>query len=207
MVLKSRLVIRRLGLAEYAPTLEAMQRFTAARGSDTPDEIWLLQHGPVYTYGVAGRGEHLPPTDVGTPVVKVDRGGQVTWHGPGQVVAYTLIDLRRLGITVRTLVQRLEQGVLDLLEEYGVAGEHRPGAPGVYVEGAKIAALGLRIRNGCSYHGLSVNVDCDLAPFEAIDPCGYPGLRVTRLRDFGVDASAEEAGERLVDHLTRVIAP
>jgi lipoyl(octanoyl) transferase len=201
------LVTRRLGLADYAATLAAMQAFTASRGPDTADEIWLLQHAPVYTYGVAGRAEHLPRSDDGTPVVRVDRGGQVTWHGPGQLVAYTLIDLRRLGITVKTLVRRLEQAVLDLLEGYGVSGARRPNAPGVYVQGAKIAALGLRIRNGCSYHGLSFNVDCDLAPFESIDPCGYAGLRVTRLRDVGVTASTQDVGERLVEHLAAALAP
>jgi len=195
--------IRRLGLVDYASTWEAMRAFTSARSRDAPDEIWLLQHPPVYTYGVAGRPEHLPRADPGIPVIKVDRGGQVTYHGPGQVVAYTLVDLRRRRLTVRSLVERLEQAVLDLLAEYGVAGARQCGAPGAYVGGAKVAALGLRIRNGCSYHGLSLNVDLDLAPFAAIDPCGYPGLAVTRTADLGIGASAERLGEQLVEHLVR----
>jgi lipoyl(octanoyl) transferase len=190
-------------LVDYASTWEAMRAFTNARSPDAPDEIWLLQHPPVYTYGVAGRPEHLPRADLGIPVIKVDRGGQVTYHGPGQVVAYTLVDLRRRRLTVRSLVERLEQAVLDLLAEYGVAGARQCGAPGAYVGGAKVAALGLRIRNGCSYHGLSLNVDLDLAPFAAIDPCGYPGLAVTRTADLGIGASAERLGEQLVEHLVR----
>jgi len=202
----SRPIVRHLGLSPYLPTLASMQAFTAARGAHAQDEIWLLQHPPTYTYGVAGRAEHLPRADAGIALVKTDRGGQVTYHGPGQVVAYTLLDLRRLGITVKGLVQRLEQAVLDLLEGYGIRGERRCGAPGVYVRGAKIAALGLRIRNGCSYHGLSLNVDMDLAPFRAIDPCGYPGLEVTRLRDLGVAEPSEQAGERLVQQLLRNLA-
>lgn len=185
------------------PTWRAMQAFTQHRSADTPDEIWLLEHPPVYTYGVAGRIEHLPATESNIPVIKVDRGGQVTYHGPGQVIAYTMVDLRRLGLTVRGLVERLEQAVLDLLGVHGVAGARSCGAPGVYVDGAKVAALGLRIRNGSSYHGLSLNVDMELAPFDAIDPCGYPGLRVTRTTDLGIAASAQQLSEQLVDHLTR----
>ena len=195
--------VRRLGLVPYLPTLDAMQAFTAARDAQTEDEIWLLQHPPTYTYGLAGRAEHLPRHSHGIALVKVDRGGQVTYHGPGQIVAYALLDLRRLGITVKGLVQRLEQAVLDLLSSYGIAGERRTGAPGVYVRGAKLAALGLRIRGGCSYHGLSLNADMDLAPFRAIDPCGYPGLEVTQLRDLGGADPAERIGERLVLHLLR----
>ena len=179
-----------------------MRAFTDSRGPDTPDELWLLEHPSVYTYGVAGRAEHLPRGDTGIPVIKTDRGGQVTYHGPGQLIAYVLIDLRRGGLTVRGLVGRLEQAVLDLLTDYDVCGERREGAPGVYVSGAKVAALGLRIRGGCSYHGLSLNVDPDLAPFAAIDPCGYPGLTVARLRDLGVVDPAERVGERLLQHLT-----
>jgi lipoyl(octanoyl) transferase len=182
-------------------TWDAMKAFTQGRTDATRDEIWLLQHPPVYTYGVAGRSQHLPRTDLDIPVIKVDRGGQVTYHGPGQVVAYTLVDLRRRRLTVRALVERLEQAVLDLLAEFGVQGERRCGAPGVYVLEAKVAALGLRIRNGCSYHGLSMNVDGDLSPFAAIDPCGFPGLAVTRTRDLGIQAGVEELGERLGAHL------
>jgi lipoyl(octanoyl) transferase len=175
-----------------------MKAFTLSRTETTPDELWVLQHPPVYTYGVAGRGEHLPRTDNGIPVVKVDRGGQITYHGPGQVVVYTLVDLRRLNLPVRELVKRLEQAVLDLLAEYGVPAQRQESAPGVYVRGEKIAALGLRVSRGCSYHGLSFNVDVDLEPFASIDPCGYPGLAVTRTADLGIDASAELLGERLV---------
>jgi len=195
-------LVRRLGLVPYLSTLESMRRFTAARGDDARDEIWLLQHPATYTTGVAGREEHLPASN-GIELVRVDRGGQVTYHGPGQLVAYTLLDLRRLGIGVKGLVQRLEQAVIDLLAGYGIEGARRAGAPGVYVRDAKLAALGLRIRNGCSYHGLSVNVDMDLAPFRSIDPCGYPGLAVTQLRDLGVAEPVENVGERLVQHLLR----
>jgi lipoyl(octanoyl) transferase len=193
-------------MVDYMPTLEAMKAFNRARTADTTDEIWVLQHPPVYTYGVAGRSEHLPRADLGVPVMKVDRGGQVTYHGPGQVVAYTLVDLRRRRLTVRSLVERLEQAVLDLLAESGVEGERRCGAPGIYVGGAKVAALGLRISNGCSYHGLSFNVDVDLTPFDAIDPCGYRGLPVTRTADLGIAGSVDELGERLAGHLVRQIA-
>ena len=198
-------IVRRLGLVDYIETWEAMKAFTRARTADTPDEVWLLQHPPVFTYGVAGRQEHLPRADLGIPVVKIDRGGQITYHGPGQVVAYTLVDLRRRRLTVKGLVERLEQAVLDLLAESGVEGERRCGAPGVYVGAAKVAALGLRISSGCSYHGLSLNVDADLAPFEAIDPCGHPGLAVTRTADLGIPGSAEELGARLGAHLVRQI--
>jgi len=195
------IAVRRLGRSGYRTICEAMRQFTDARSPQTPDELWLLEHPPVYTYGVAGRAEHLPRGDAGIPVIKSDRGGQVTYHGPGQLIAYTLVDLRRASLTVRGLVGRLEQAVLDLLQDYEVRGERREGAPGIYVSGAKVAALGLRIRGGCSYHGLSLNVDLDLAPFAAIDPCGYPGLAVTRLRDLGVAESTEGVGERLVQHL------
>jgi lipoyl(octanoyl) transferase len=201
--LASRLAIRHLGVSDYEPTFNAMRSFTDARTSDTPDEIWLLEHRPVYTYGVAGRAEHLPSVDTVIPVIKVDRGGQVTYHGPGQLVAYALIDLRRRDLTVRSLVRSLEQATLDLLAELGVRGERSAGAPGVYVAGAKVAALGLRIRNGCSYHGLSLNVNMDLTPFNAIDPCGYPGLRVTQLSDLGIHAPISHVAERLVCHLVR----
>ncbi len=199
-----RVTVRRLGTAAYAETLQAMKSFTEARNPETPDELWLLQHPPVYTYGVAGRVEHLP-SRTQVPVIKVDRGGQVTYHGPGQLVAYALIDLRRRGLTVRGLVHCLEQSAIELLAEFGMRGERTAGAPGVYVAGAKVAALGLRIRNGCSYHGLSLNVDMDLSPFEAIDPCGYPGLRVTQLRDLGVRLPIEQVGERLLSNLRQAL--
>jgi lipoyl(octanoyl) transferase len=193
------ITIRRLGLVDYLPTWEAMRTFTATRTAATPDELWLLQHRPIYTYGVAGRREHLPAADNDIAVLKVDRGGQVTYHGPGQIVLYTLLDLRRRHMTVRALVESLEQAVLDLLSHHGVHARRRAGAPGVYVGDAKIAALGLRVSRGCSYHGLSLNVDGDLEPFRAIDPCGYPGLAVTRTRDLGVNAGIEILGEALVE--------
>ncbi len=183
-----------------------MQAFTAQRGADTPDEIWLLEHPPVFTQGQAGKPEHLL-ADIGIPVVPIDRGGQVTYHGPGQVVAYLLIDLKRRGYGVRELVRRMEQALIDLLGEFGIAGERQEGAPGVYVGGAKIAALGLRVKGGCTYHGLSLNVDVDLAPFRAINPCGYPGLEVTRMRDLGVNASNDEVAERLARHLLAGLVP
>jgi lipoyl(octanoyl) transferase len=179
-----------------------MKSFTASRTADTADEIWLLEHAPVYTYGLAGRSEHLPRGDNVIPVLKVDRGGQVTYHGPGQLVAYALLDLGRRGLSVRGLVRALERAVIDLIGEFGIRATTRDGAPGVYVGDAKVAALGLRIRRGCSYHGLSLNVSMDLAPFAAIDPCGYPDLKVTRLRDLGVSEPLETLGERLISKLT-----
>jgi len=193
--------VLRLGRAEYVPTWRAMQAFTTQRGADSADELWLLEHPPVYTLGVAGRTEHLPRVANGIPVVRTDRGGQITYHGPGQVVLYLLLDLRRRGLSVRPLVRIMEQAVIDLLAAYGVAAAGRHEAPGVYVDGAKIAALGLRIRNNCCYHGLAFNVDMDLSPFHAIDPCGYSGLAVTQARDLGMADGAELLGEKLVRHL------
>lgn len=178
-----------------------MQDFTAARTADTPDEIWLLQHPPVYTLGVAGKPEHLPRADNGIPVVRSDRGGQITYHGPGQLVIYLLLDMRRRGLGVRPLVRTMEGAVIDLLAAYGTPARGRNDAPGVYVGAAKIAALGLRIRNGCCYHGLALNVDMDLSPFDAINPCGYPGLEVTQTRDLGIADSLAALGEKLVAHL------
>ncbi len=194
-------VIRRLGEVPYAPTLERMRGFTQARDNATRDELWLLEHPPVYTVGIAGKTEHWPRADNGIPVLRIDRGGQITYHGPGQLVAYLLLDLRRRGLSVRPLVRRMEQAVIDVLAGYGIAAHGRPEAPGVYVGNAKIAALGLRVRNGCCYHGLALNVDADLAPFHAINPCGYPGLEVTRTADLGIRASKEQIGERLVECL------
>ena len=193
--------VLRLGRAEYVPTWRAMQAFTTQRGADSADELWLLEHPPVYTLGVAGRTEHLPRIANGIPVVRTDRGGQITYHGPGQVVLYLLLDLRRRGLSVRPLVRIMEQAVIDLLAAYSVAAAGRDEAPGVYVDGAKIAALGLRIRNNCCYHGLAFNVDMDLSPFLAIDPCGYSGLAVTQARDLGMVDGAELLGEKLVRHL------
>lgn len=192
--------VRRLGRVDYEPTWRAMQEFTAARTPDTPDELWIVEHPPVFTLGQAGKPEHLL-ADIGVPLVKIDRGGQITYHGPGQAVVYLLIDLSRRKIKVRELVSAIEQAVIDLLAEYDIEAERRSGAPGVYVRDAKIAALGLRIRNGCSYHGVSLNVDMDLSPFAAINPCGYAGLQVTQTRDFNLPLTAHEAGERLCQHL------
>ncbi len=194
------IVVKPLGRVDYAPTYDAMRAFTAARGAETQDELWIVEHPPVYTLGQAGKPEHIL-RDVGIPVVPIDRGCQVTYHGPGQVVIYLLLDLNRRKLKVRELVSAIEQAVIDLLAEYSVTAERRGGAPGVYVGDAKIAALGLRIRNGCSYHGVSLNVDMDLTPFEAINPCGYPGLKVVQTKDFNLPLTAHEAGERLCQHL------
>jgi lipoyl(octanoyl) transferase len=182
-----------------------MQDFTAQRGNDGTDELWLTEHPPVYTLGVAGRAAHLPRVDNGIPVVKVDRGGQITYHGPGQVVLYVLLDLRRRGLGVRALVRMMEHAVIDLLADRGITAEGRVEAPGVYVNGAKIAALGLRVKNGCSYHGLAFNIAMDLSPFHAIDPCGYSGLAVTQARDLGIAGTMETLGEDLVGHLQRIL--
>ena len=198
-------VVRELGRVDYEATWRAMQTFTAGRAPDAADELWMVEHPPVYTQGLAGRHEHLPRGDPGIPVVHVDRGGQITYHGPGQVVAYVLIDMKRRALGVRELVRMLEQAVIDLLGEYGVEAARRSKAPGVYVGDAKIAALGLRIRRGCSYHGLALNVDMDLSPFQAIDPCGYPGLSVTQLKDLGVAEAPAHVETRLVRHLLRTL--
>lgn len=194
--------IRRLGRVDYEPTWRAMQQYTAARTAETPDQLWIVEHPPVFTLGQAGKPEHILK-DIGVPVVKIDRGGQVTYHGPGQAVVYLLLDLHRRRIKVRELVSAIEQAVIDLLADYGVAAERRDGAPGVYVGPAKIAALGLRVRNGCCYHGVSLNVDLDLAPFAAINPCGYAGLAVIRTKDLDLPLTVPEAGELLGKHLLR----
>ena len=174
---------RELGLVAYEPTLQAMKDLTDSRTADDPDQLWLLQHPRVFTQGQAGKAEHLlAPGDI--PVIQVDRGGQVTYHGPGQWVVYLMIDLRRRGWGVRKLVDTIERSIVLLLAEYGIDAAPRPEAPGVYVGGAKIASLGLRVRRGCSYHGLALNVDMDLEPFDRINPCGYRGLETTRIADF-----------------------
>ena len=194
------MIVRSLGRTEYIATWRAMQRFTDARSATSEDELWLTEHPSAYTLGLAGRREHLL-RDNGIPVVKVDRGGQVTYHGPGQLVAYTLVDLRRARLGIREMVRRLEAAVIEWLASHGIAAYGKESAPGVYVERggreAKIAALGLKVRNHCTYHGLAVNVAMDLTPFSAIDPCGYPGLAVTQLRDLGVTRTVEQAGEEL----------
>ncbi|MBL0142305.1 MAG: lipoyl(octanoyl) transferase LipB [Betaproteobacteria bacterium] len=177
--------IRALGRAEYEPVWRAMQAFTKARDAATPDELWFVEHPPVFTLGLAAKPEHVLDAQ-SIPVVRIDRGGQVTYHGPGQLVAYVLLDLKRAGLGVKDLVRRLEQSVIEVLAGYNIAGERRPGMPGVYVSGAKIAAIGLRVSRGCSFHGVAFNVNADLAAFSRINPCGYPGLAATRLADLGV---------------------
>ena len=191
MTLVEEIVVKRLGRVDYAAALEAMRGFTARRDESTPDELWLLEHAPVYTLGQGARSRAVANA---IAVVRADRGGDITYHGPGQVVLYTLVDLARRGITVKRFVWLLEQAVVDLV---GPRAERKPGAPGVYVGGAKIAALGIRVRQGRAYHGLALNVAMDLSPFSAIDPCGYPGLAVTQLRDLGIDATVESAGAGL----------
>lgn len=197
---ENRFVVRNLGLVDYEPTWRAMQEFTAKRDDSTPDELWLCEHPPVFTQGLAGKPEHLL-RDIGVPVVKIDRGGQITYHGPGQIVCYLLLDLRRRGLTVKTLVNRMEQAVIDLLDEYGVAAERLAGAPGVYVGGAKIAALGLKVRRNSCYHGLALNVAMDLAPFAAINPCGYAGMAVTQLCVFEPGIDIDRVAEQLAEAL------
>ena len=198
--------LRRLGLVAYEPTWRAMQAFNAARDEATGDQLWVLEHPPVYTLGLAGRREHvLDPRDI--PVVATDRGGQVTYHGPGQAIAYAMVDLRRLRVGARELVRRIERAVIDTLSSYGISGERRDGMPGVYVRGAKIAAIGLRIARGASYHGVALNSDLDLAPFARIDPCGYPGLASTRLADEGVRDSMENVQSRLAASLEKCLTP
>jgi lipoyl(octanoyl) transferase len=196
------LAVRSLGRRAYGPVWRAMQAFTDARDDGTADELWLVEHDPVFTLGQAGRREHLlAPGDI--PVLAVDRGGQVTYHGPGQLVAYPLLDLRRAGLGVRELVCRIEQAVIDTLAGYGIAASRRERAPGVYVGAAKIAALGLRVRRGCSFHGLAFNIGMDLAPFRRINPCGYAGLEVTQLLDLGGPGDPATVAPRLVEALAR----
>ncbi|MBP7656335.1 MAG: lipoyl(octanoyl) transferase LipB [Pseudoxanthomonas sp.] len=201
------MIFKRLGLVEYAPALEAMRMFTAGRDAGTVDEIWLLQHPPVYTLGQAGKPEHLLQNPADIPLVKIDRGGQITYHGPGQLVAYLLLDLPRRKLKVRELVWLMEQAIIDTLADFGLTAERKEGAPGVYIAGDKIAALGLRVKNGCSYHGLAINVDADLAPFGWINPCGYEGLKTIRMKDFGIDASVDAVGDSLLGHLQRLLPP
>ena len=200
----SSLLVRRLGLAEFGPSYAAMRQFTTSRQEDTPDELWILQHPPVYTAGLACRPEHLPRAS-GIPLERIDRGGQITYHGPGQVVIYTLLDLTRRKLRIRALVSLLEQAVINTLAQHGTLAQRAAGAPGVYVDGAKVAALGLRVRSSGCYHGLALNVDMDLAPFHAIDPCGYPGLAVTQTRDLGIDASADELGDEVAAELANLL--
>ncbi len=194
--------LRRLGLMAYEPVFQAMGDFTTARDAATPDELWLVQHPPVFTQGLNGKPEHLlNPGNI--PVVQVDRGGQVTYHGPGQPVLYLLMDLKRAGLGVRQLVSLLEDSVVELLAGYGIDGYARPDAPGVYVAGRKLASLGLRVRRGCSYHGLALNAAMDLEPFSRINPCGHPGLEVTQLQDLGVGFAVQHIENDLLNIVVR----
>ena len=196
------LKIRRLGRQPYEATWKAMSAFTDNRTADTPDELWLLEHDPVFTQGQAGKAEHvLTPGDI--PVVQVDRGGQVTYHGPGQIVGYPLIDLRRVGVGVRELVHRIEQTLIDTLAHWNIVAERVEGAPGVYVAGAKVAALGLRVRRGCSFHGLAFNVAMDLEPYHRINPCGYKGLAVTQVLDLGGPSRLADVEDVLIGEFCR----
>ena len=198
------MITRWLGRVDYAPTLAAMQRFTDERDSSTADEIWLLEHPPVFTLGMAADRAHvLAAGDI--PVVQTDRGGQVTYHGPGQLVVYPLVDIRRSGVSVRALVQHLEQSVIELLRPHGIAAQGRRDAPGVYVQGRKLASVGMRIRRGASYHGLALNVDMDLEPFSRINPCGMAGLEVTQLATLGVSGGVQQIGERLAPLLATLL--
>ena len=199
----STLNVRRLGLMDYETVWRAMQAFTDQRDENTPDELWLVEHPPVFTQGQAGRAEHiLAPGDI--PVIQVDRGGQVTYHGPGQIVAYPLIDIRRLGMGVRELVTGIEQAIINVLHSYAVNAGLLAGAPGVYIDGVKIASLGLRIRRGKSFHGLSFNINMDLEPFQRINPCGFEGLQVTNLSAF-TEVSMTEVEDRLIAGLSQVL--
>jgi lipoyl(octanoyl) transferase len=195
-------ISRNLGLVEYEPTWRAMQRFTDQRGPDTPDEIWFLEHPPVFTLGMNASRDHvLAAGDI--PVVQIDRGGQVTYHGPGQLVIYPLVDLRRAGLGVRDVVTALERSVIDYAAELGIVAECRKKAPGVYVEGRKLASVGIRVRRGASYHGAALNVSANLEPFSRINPCGYPGLEMTRLADLSAVDSVAVAAGALQPHLLR----
>lgn len=199
----SDLLVRRLGLMEYEPVWRAMQSFTDHRDTNTADELWLVEHPPVFTQGQAGRAEHvLAPGDI--PVIQVDRGGQVTYHGPGQIVAYPLIDIKRLQMGVRELVSGIERAIIDVLKGYSIDAQPMAGAPGVYIDGVKIASLGLRIRRGRSFHGLAFNINMDLEPFQRINPCGFKGLQVTNLSAFA-EVSMAEVEDRLINSLCEVL--
>ena len=199
------MIVRYLGLADYQATWQGMRDFTDTRPAGAEDELWVCEHPPVYTLGQAGRREHIL-NSAGIPVVQSDRGGQVTYHGPGQAVLYTLVDLRRAGLGVRQMVVALEDSVIELLAGHGITATSRRDAPGVYVDDAKIAALGLRVRRGCTYHGLAVNIDADLTPFQGIDPCGYRGLAVTSARQLGLELPSRQLVDELVVVVRRRLA-
>jgi lipoyl(octanoyl) transferase len=196
----NQLRVKQAGQVDYAITLARQKEFTDQRGPDSVDEIWCLEHNPVYTLGLSGKTEHILEQNT-IPVFETDRGGQVTYHGPGQLVVYLLLDLKRKAIPVRKYVYSLEQAIINMLDGLRISAHRKVGAPGVYVEGKKIAALGIRIRRGCCYHGVSLNVDMDLSPFEGINPCGYPKLAVTQLLDLGYTLKVADAGIKLVSYL------
>ena len=198
------LIVRQLGRMDYEPVWRNMQSFTDTRTANTTDELWFLEHSPVFTLGRNGKPEHLHDT-ADIPVIKVDRGGQVTYHGPGQLMAYSLLDINRRRLSVQSLVRILEQTVINLLSDYSIDARRREKAPGVYVDDCKIAALGLRVRKGCCFHGLSLNVDMDLTPFSMIDPCGFHGLEVTQLRDLGIGTSIESVSLQFQEHFRTLL--
>lgn len=210
-------LVKQLGLADYASTYEAMQVFTKERTSETPDEIWVLQHPPVFTLGLAGDAGNLHSPNNQIPLVQVDRGGEITYHGPGQIVVYLLLDLRRLGIFVKELVSRIEQALIDTLADFEIKAERQLGAPGIYVSeqpgidpewfGAKIAALGLKVSKSCSYHGLALNVETDLDAFRRIHPCGYEGLKTVDMQTLGIKDNIDTISQRLLQHLQKQLKP
>lgn len=210
MIAAEDVVVRDLGLRPYEPVLDQMRAFNARRDAATADEFWLLQHAPVYTLGLGADAAFGPRHDNGIPLVKVERGGEVTYHGPGQLVLYALVDLARRGIKVKQFVSMLEGALIDLLDSHTALGgpraQRKAGAPGIYVAGAKVASLGIRVSRGCAFHGLALNVDMDLRPFDNIDPCGYPGLRVTQTRDLGLAFTVDQAGTRLAALLKEQLA-
>jgi lipoyl(octanoyl) transferase len=210
------MLVKNLGLADYAATYEAMRNFTKDRDSNTPDEIWVLEHPPVFTLGLAGNASNLHSPSNQIPMVQVDRGGEITYHGPGQIVVYLLLDLRRLGIFVKELVLRIEQALIDTLADFDIASERKPGAPGIYIScrssiapqwhGAKIAALGLKVSKSCSYHGLALNVETDLDAFSRIHPCGYEGLKTVDMKTLGIKDNIEIIRQKLLEHLQKQLS-
>jgi len=200
LTIRHPVLVRHLGITDFAATCLAMQNFTAERQSDTPDELWLTEHYPVYSLGLNRKNVRLPIRD-DIALVHTDRGGKITYHGPGQVIIYVMLDLKRNHLNIRKLVSMLENTVITLLADYGTSASAKTDAPGVYVQGAKIASLGLRIKNNCCYHGLSLNVNMDLSPFDAIDPCGYVGLKVTQMSDLGINTNIQTIGEKLLERL------